>query len=183
MKSANYLLGKKLENQLLEYLNDIQPFLYYDTFNQIELPITPYYPSLYRYSSFDIYNKYITLELKSRTDALINLQNNLLDTSKIINNHSIFLYTYENRLELLNNLHFISYNKNIFDTFTIQSTKNNCNLFIIPKTEYSFTKLNMKNTHSHTININYTDDYKDAHDTIIATDITKYKSTFGIYNL
>jgi len=184
MKShPTYKIAKKLENQLLDYLNTTQPFKYFDTFNNMDLPMVPYYPSLYRYSQFDLYNEYITLELKSRTEPIEYYTNNLLDTSKIINNHSIFLYTYQNKHEVINDLHFIPYDKNVFDAFYIQNTKNNCELYIIPKTEHTFKKLDTPTPHTHQININYTDDYKDKHTDLIACDISNYKSTFGFYNL
>lgn len=177
----NYTTGKKLEHELLNYLNETQPFKYYDTFNNTDLPITPYYPSLYRYSSFDIYNDYLTLELKSRSIPYNTQNTNILDTNKVINNHSIFCYTYNNQCELLTDLHFISYDPKLFDTFYIQHTKKGEKLYVIPSTQ--LTKLDTRTTHTHTININYTDDYKDRLNDIIATDKTKYISTFGLYAL
>jgi hypothetical protein len=185
MKSypTHYLRAKKLEGNLLDYLNTTQPFKYHDTFNNVDLPITPYYPSMYRYSQFDIYNEYLTIELKSRTNTFDTLHNNILDTNKVINNHSIFCFTYNNQTEILNDLHFIPYDKTIFDTFQIQHTQNNCKLYVIPKTEATFKKLDTTTPLTHTINIHYTDDYKDNLNTIIATDTTKYVSTFGLYAL
>jgi hypothetical protein len=183
MKSypTHYLRAKKLEGQLLDYLNTYQIFKYYDTCNNVELPMTPYYPSLYRYSPFDIYNEYLTIELKSRSNLFCDLPTNILDTNKVINNHSIFCFTYNNSTEILNDIHYIPYDKSIFDTFYIQHTQNNCKLFVIPKTEPTFKPLNTYTPYTHQININYTDDYKDKHTDIIATDKTKYLSTFGLY--
>jgi|688.fasta_scaffold415453_2 hypothetical protein len=175
-----YSVGKKLEAQLLDYLNTTQPFKYYNTFNNTDLPICPYYPSLYRYSHFDIYNEYLTIELKSRSIPFNAQNTNILDTNKIINNHSIFCYTYNNQSEILTDLHFIPYTKSIFETFYIQTTKNNDNVYVIPSHE--LTKLNTITTHTHQININYTEDYKDKLTDLIATDRTNYISTFGFYN-
>ena len=175
-----YELAKNLEHQLITLLNQYQPFMFYDTHNNTYLPITPYYPSLYKYSQFDVYNQFITLELKSRQYPLDHYVNNLLDTSKILNNTSIFLYTYNNPTNVLTDLHYIQYEKNIFDTFYIQHTKNECKLFIIPKIYETFTRV-IPNIHSHVININYTDEYIDKHNDLISTDITKYRSTFGYH--
>jgi hypothetical protein len=172
----NYKVGKKLEHELLNYLNDIQPFKYHNTFTNTDLPITPYYPSLYRYSSFDIYNDYLTIELKSRSIPYTTLNTNILDTNKVINNHSIFCYTYNNQYEILNDLHFISYDPKVFDTFYIQYTQKGDKLYVIPTTDPNFTKLNTTTPHTYTININYTDDYKDRLTDIIATDKTNYIS-------
>lgn len=179
----NYTIGKKLEHELLNYLNDIQPFRYYDTFNNTDLPICPYYPSLYRYSNFDIYNEYTTFELKSRSNTYNEIYTNILDTNKVISNHSIFCFTYDNKHEILTDLHFIPYNKSIFDTFYIQTTKKGEKLYVIPTTESSFNKLNTHTPHTHQINIHYTDDYKESLTDIIASDKTKYISTFGLYAL
>jgi hypothetical protein len=171
-----YTTAKKLEQQLLDYLNTYQPFNYFDTFHQTELPSVPYYSSLYRYSQFDIYNEYLTIELKSRSNLFCDLPTNILDTNKVINNHSIFCFTYNNQTEILNDLHYIPYDKSIFDTFYIQHTQNNCKLFVIPKTEATFKKLDTTTPLTHTINIHYTEDYKERLTDIIATDKTKYIS-------
>ena len=181
--NSNYKLGKKLEYQLLNYFNEVQPFNYVDTFNNVELPITPYYPSMYRYSPFDIYNEYLTIELKSRSNQFETLTENILDTNKIISNHSLFCFTYNNKLELLNNLHFIPYDPSVFNEFKIQRTQNNCKLFVIPKNTHTFLKLDTYTPHTHQININYTEDYKQQLNDIIAMDKTKYRLAFGIYAL
>jgi hypothetical protein len=181
--SKAYTTAKKLEGQLLDYLNTTQPFKYYDTFNNTDLPITPYYPSLYRYSPFDIYNEYLTIELKSRSNLFCDLPTNILDTNKIINNHSIFCFTYDNKREVLNNLHFIPYEKIVFDTFYIQHTEKGDKLYVIPKDIHTFKKLDTTTPHTHRINIFYTDDYKERLHDIVSTDKTKYISTFGIYAL
>lgn len=179
----SYLTAKKLENQLLNYLNETQPFLFFDTFRQTELPIVPYYPSLYRYSQFDIYNNYLTIELKSRTNLFMDLPSNILDTNKIISNHSIFCFTYNNQTEILNDLHFIPYDPIVFNELKIQQTNNGCKLYVIPKDIPTFNPLNTYTPHTHQINIQYTDDYKDQLCNIISTDKTNYVSTFGLYAL
>ena len=181
--TQNYNTAKKLEHELLNYLNTYQPFSYYDTFNNMDLPLCPYHQSLFRYSQFDIYNDYLTIELKSRTQQFNELPTNILDTNKVISNHSIFCFTYDNRTELLNNLHFIPYDPIVFNEFMIQRTQNNCKLFVIPKTEPTFQPLTTTTPHTHKINIYYTDAYKDQLTNIISTDKTNYKSTFGIYAL
>jgi len=178
--SPQYITAKALENQLLDYLNTYQVFSFYDTYNNQDLPMTPYYPSLYRYSQFDIYNDYLTIELKSRTPQFHELDENILDTNKIISNHSIFCFTYNNKHEVLNNLHFIPYSQSIFNDFKIQYTNNGCKLFVIPKTEPTFKPLNTYTPHSHQINIHYTDAYKERLNDIVSTDKTLYLSkNFG----
>ena len=177
----NYNRAKLLEHELLNYLNMTQPIQYYDVNTQSILPMRIYYPSMYRYSSFDIYNEYTTFELKSRTEPLCALTANLLDTNKVIGNHSIFLYTYNNNTNILNNLHYIPYNPILFDTFTIQTTKKNATLYLIPTDEPTFIKMDMYNTHAHQIVINYTDDYKEQLSKIIANDTIKFYSTFGYH--
>jgi hypothetical protein len=181
MKSIKYGIGKNLESELLNMLNTKQPILFYDTFTNTHLPIVPYYPSLYRYSAFDIYNEYTTIELKSRTNAKNTYENNFLDMHKIINNHSIFCFSYNNTHGILNDLQYIQYNKTIFDEFQIQQTKNGCDLYIIPNTTELMSPLCM-NTHSNNINIHYTDEYKIQLNNIIALDKTRYISTFGFYS-
>ena len=177
----NYNVGKKLERELLEYLNTTQPFKFFDIQTQTYLPICPYYQSFYRYSSFDIYNNYLTIELKSRSNNYSILNTNILDTNKIINNHSIFCFTYNNQSEILTDLHFINYENEVFDDFYIQICRNGDRVFVIPTP--SLTKLDTKQTHTHQININYTEDYKERLMDIISRDKTNYISTFGLYSI
>jgi hypothetical protein len=182
--TERYNMGKLLETQLLDLLNTKQPFNFYDTYANTELPLVPYYSSLYRYSPFDIYNDYTTFELKSRTLPKTECINNLLDTNKVISNHSIFLFSYNNPVGVFEDLQYIQYNKTIFDSLQIQQTRNGAEIYIIPNYTEGFTALpNDVTTHSHRINIHYTEDYKEQHTMLISVDKTKYISTFGYYSL
>jgi hypothetical protein len=178
--NAKYLIGKHLENALLELLNTNQPINYFDTFTNTHLPIVPYYASLYRYSPFDIYNDYITIELKTRSNPKNTYDNNLLDLHKIINNHSIFMYSYNNAHGLLEDLQYIQYDKIIFDEFQIQQTNNGCELYIIPNNADRMTSLTL-HTHTNDIRIHWTDEYRSQLNSIISLDKTRYISTFGYY--
>jgi hypothetical protein len=184
-----YSLSKQLENELLNYLNMVQPLQYINTITNEPLIVVPYYPSLYKYSKFDIYNAYVTIELKTRSKKIIELQNNILDTCKVLSNHSIFMFSYDNTLKKLNDLNYISYDHTLFDTFELQITKNNDELFVIPIWSLNMgyapymKSLNTTIPQSHKIYINYTNDYKIQLQNIIATDKDKYLKTFGIYAL
>ena len=69
MKNIINMKGvKNLEYDVLEFLNRVQPFEFFHS--GVRLPISPYMPALYRYSKFDFYNEYITIELKTRTGTL-----------------------------------------------------------------------------------------------------------------
>lgn len=181
---TDYNIAKKLEFQLLEYLNTNQPLVYWDAFTNIELPIVEYFPSQYKYSKFDIYNEYTTIELKSRSDVFCKEPNNLLDVHKVLSNHSIFMFSHDNSSEVLTDLHFISYDKLVFSKFYIQNTRFNSRLYIIPKTTPTYVKLWTPyqtnymgdSTDKHKININYTDEYKSTHIKLIAEDINKLNS-------
>lgn len=182
MKTFKYDTGKQLEIKLLDVLNTKQPINYYDTFTNTHLPIVPYYASLYRYSPFDIYNEYTTIELKTRTNPKTTYENNLLDVHKIINNHSIFMYSYSNVNGILEDVQYIQYDKNVFDGFQIQQTKNGCELYIIPNCAGIMIGLG-SSTHTNDVNIHFTDDYRAQLNSIIALDKTRYVSTFGYFAL
>ena len=62
--SVKYTTAKLLEYHVLEYLNRVQPFRFYNTITNEILPISPYKPSVYKYTTFDFYNDYIILDLK-----------------------------------------------------------------------------------------------------------------------
>jgi hypothetical protein len=184
-----YPLSKQLECQLLNYLNVVQPLQYINTNTNEPMRVVPYYPSLFKYSQFDIYNDYILIELKSRSKKMSELQNNILDTYKVLNNNSIFFFTYDNIIGKLNDLHYITYDAPLFDSFEIQITSQNKELFVIPIwTSDKMVKpymipLTTNRTQSHPIYINYSEQYKSQLEDIITTDRAKYLKTFGIYSI
>ena len=179
-----YAIGKANEEKLLTYLNTYQPFEYYNILNNEVLPITPYYPSLYKYSKFDLYNDYITIDLKTRTDNINTTPFNFLDVHKIINNHSIFCFSYENQINSftsssgLNDLHFINYSSLLFSTFETSMVKGS-DVFYIPKDPTYFLPLDTKKIHSYSIPICYDELYIKQLKYIIAKDKTSYLSQFG----
>lgn len=164
-----YATAKTLEKELLFKLNTYQPFTYFDIHNEVELPVCEYFPSMHKYTKFDFYNNYITLELKSRKDQFKINCTNLLDTHKIINNHSIFLFSYSNITTKLNDLHFIAYEPDLFETFYIR-TYNMDTLFVIPHNN----TIRLDSLNSHNIMIRYTEEYKDKLTELIEMDNYNY---------
>ena len=167
--TERYKTAKTLEKQMLFRLNNEQPFTYFDIQNEVELPICEYFQSKHKYTKFDFYNNYITLELKSRSDPFKIGCTNLLDTHKIINNHSIFLFSYLNASHKLNEMHFITYEPTLFETFYIRQYKLDT-LFIIP--HENTIRLNSLN--SHNIMIRYTEEYQDKLNELIEMDTYNY---------
>ena len=173
---------KKLEYDTLEFLNRIQPFEFF--YNGIRLPISPYKPVLHRYTKFDFYNDYITVELKTRTGTLEDYNgisnDNTLNVHKIIAVHSIFLFSYENKTNMLNNLSFINYNHSIFDTFKVSETKYG-QLFVIPQ-QFITVFNEFVEPQSVCINLDYSLEYIQHHEKLIEQDMFAYITNFGYYN-
>lgn len=167
--TERYAIAKTLEKQMLFKLNTYQPFTYFDIQNEVELPSCAYFQSKHKYTKFDFYNNYITLELKSRTNPFMVGCTNLLDTHKIINNHSIFLFTYLNASHKLNEMHFIEYKPDLFETFYIRQYGID-NLFVIP----SENTIRLDSLDSHNIMIRYTEEYKDKLNELIEMDNYNY---------
>ena len=177
------------EYSLVDYLNAVQPFVYINTSNNNQvLPITPYYKTLYKYSSFDAYNDYITLELKTSKNDIQSDWCSFLTTSKIINNHSIFVFSFENKLQPLKDIHFVNYTKDVFDIFEI-STVNKQETFLIPKfnSDGSFVdyynNLDTQITCSIPINIDYTPEYISNLTRLIEKDKYLYLRQFGYHSI
>lgn len=173
---------KKLEYDTLEFLNRVQPFEYFN--NGIRLPISPYKPALHRYTKFDFYNDYITIELKTRTGTLEDYNgisnDNTLNVHKIISNHSIFMFSYENKTNVLNNLSFINYNHSIFDAFKVSDTRYG-QLFVIPQ-QFITVFEEFVEPQSCRINLDYSTEYIQHHAKLIEHDRFAYITNFGYYN-
>jgi len=175
---------KELEYKMLFFLNNKQPIEYFNTQTNSFLPISPYYLSLCKYSKFDISNEYITIELKTRKHPIEFYNDdpisNTLSVDKIISNHSIFMFSYDFQTQNLNNISFINYDRAHFEQFQITPSKYG-DLFVIPR--HNLIEISETGQpHSHRININYTEHYKEFHLNLLKKDKEAYINNFGFYN-
>lgn len=185
-------ISKMLEYLTLEYLNRVQPFRYYNTLTGEIMPISPYRPSLYKYSKFDFYNDYILLDLKTLSTTLYDPSQQYVYANciKLQMDNMIFIYSFENNTQQLVDLHFVNYTVDRFDTFHITSL-NNSEVHNIPKwinvathTPYEyFIRLDTTYVNSHQININYTDDYKHKLEVLVSKDYIAYQRSWGMLSI
>jgi hypothetical protein len=190
--NPRYKPAKLLEYNVLEYLNRVQPFRFYNTLTNEILPISPYKPSVYKYTTFDFYNDYIILDLKTLSKSLRDDTEQCVyaNCSKIKIDHMIFLYSFENYTNEIVDLHYINYNFDRFDTFWL-TTLNSSVVHNIPKwinkitytpCEY-FVKLDTTYPHSHQIDICYNEEYQQSLINLIAKDLIAYKRSWGILGI